>query len=259
MTTTKYKTFGIAATVAILTVALVATNFSMVSADPANKTSFGSSQVGVLAANTDWYTISASTIKTSSPSDLVVQHNQECTIHTGLNLDQDIEKATSAVREDIRLKVTRADGTVEFVSAVPGTDDDGIITMCGRAYHIDTNVLSTVYDLCEFAESLDLDGDGVADNAEVCEGDEVYFDSFIRTKSAHGWDWVVLDMGSGTHLVEVQAKLVSELDAVGDGKGKKGKATDGCDPSVEVCPVDTILEIGKRNLIISEEKLATGT
>ena len=228
--------FGLSIT-AILTVALIATNFSMVSADPANKTTFGSSQVGVLAANTDWYTITATTIKTSSPSDLIVQHNQECTIHTGLNLDQDIEKATSAVREDIRLKVTRADGTTEYVSAVPGTDDDGIITMCGRAY--------------------DLDGE--PDNAEVCEGDEVYFDSFIRTKAAHGWDWIVLDLGSGTHLVEVQAKLVSELDAIGDGKGKKGKTTNGCDSLVEVCPVDTILEIGKRNLIITEEKLATGT
>jgi hypothetical protein len=250
--------FGLSIT-AILTVALIATNFSMVSADPANKTTFGSSQVGVLAANTDWYTITATTIKTSSPSDLIVRHNQECTIHTGLNLDQDIEKATSAVREDIRLKVTRADGTTEYVSAVPGTGDDGIITMCGRAYEIDTNVLSTVYDLCAFVESLDLDLDGEPDNADVCEGDEVYFDSFIRTKAAHGWDWIVLDLGSGTHLVEVQAKLVSELDAIGDGKGKKGKATNGCDSLVEVCPVDTILEIGKRNLIITEEKLATGT
>ena len=259
-TTTKYRMFGIAATVAILTVALVAANFSMVSADPANKTSFGSSQVGALAANSGWYTIASADIKTSSPSDLIVRHNQECTIHTGLNLDQDTEMATSAIREDIRLKVTRADNTVEYVSAVPGTGDDGIITMCGRAYHIDTNVLSTVYDLCAFVESLDLDGDGVPDNEDICEGDEVYFDSFIRTKSAHGWDWIVLDLGPGTHTIEVQAQLVSELDQVSNGKGKKATATNSCDISVDPdCPVDTILEIGKRNLIITEDKLATGT
>ena len=258
MTKTKYRTIGLIASVAILTVALVATNFAMVSADPANKTSFGSSQIGALAANSGWYTIAATEIKTSSPSDLIVRHNQECTIHTGLNLDQDSEIATSAIREDIRLKITTADGEVRYESAVPGTNDDGIITMCGRAYHIDTNVLSTVYDLCAFVESLDLDLDGEPDNAEVCEGDEVYFDSYIRTKSAHGWDWVVLDLGAGTHLVEVEANLVSELDAVGDGKGKKGQAAN-CTFEDPDCPVDTILEIGKRSLIVTEDKLATGT
>lgn len=258
MTNSKYKTFGIAATVAILTVALAATNFSTVSADPANKTTYGSSQVGALAASSGWYTIASADIKTSSPSDLIVRHNQECTIHTGLNLDQNTETATSAIREDIRLVVHRADGTTETIPAVPGTDDDGVITMCGRAYHIDTNVLSTVYDLCAFVESLDLDGDGVPDNEDICEGDEVYFDSFIRSKSAHSWDWVVMDLGAGTHTVEVQANLINELDSVGDGNGKKGKATNGCDGEDPAC-VDTILEIGKRNLIITEDKLANGS
>ena len=240
-------TFGIAALVAVLAMSTVAIALSQSAiAAPANKTAIGSGSMGAIADSDGWTTIVAGTIKTSTPSDLIVRHNQECAIHTGLNLDQDNEKATSAVREDIRLVV---DG--EVVPATYG-DEDGIVTLCGRAYHIDTNVLSTVYDLCAFAESLDLDGDGVPDNTEVCEDDEIYFDSYIRTKQAHGWDWVVIDVGSGVHTVEVQAMLFNELDDLTN--GKKGKANDSNNDTVE-----TILEIGKRSLIVTESKLATGS
>jgi len=240
--------FGIAALVAVLAMSTVAIALSQSAiAAPANKTSIGSGDMGAIAAADEWVTIVSGTIKTSTPSDLVVSHNQECTIHTGLNLDQDNEQATSSIRQDIRLLV---DG--EPVPATYG-DTDGIVTLCGRAYHIDTNVLSTVYDLCAFAESLDLDGDGIPDNTEVCQDDEIYFDSFIRTKQAHGWDWVVVDVGSGLHTVEVQSMLIDELSAVGDGTGKKGNAKNSGND------IDTILEIGKRSLIVIESKLATGT
>jgi len=249
-TTTKYRTFGVAAIVAILSVSMVAIALSQSAiAAPANKTVMGSGDIGVLAAHDGWYSIISGTIKTSTPSDLIVNHNQECVIHTGLNLNQDVEKATSAVREDIRLLV---DGKV-----IPATygDKDGIITLCGRAYEIDTNVLSTVYELCGF-----LEGDMGFNRTDICTDTEIYFDSFIRTKQAHSWSWVVLDVGSGVHDIEVQAKLFNELDGV-DGKttGKKGKATDSGACELKPDCVDTILEIGKRNLIVSEEKLATGT
>jgi len=247
-TTTKYGTLGVAAIVALLAVSILAYGLSQSAvAAPANKTSIGSGSMGAIAESDEWVTIIAGTIKTSTPSDLIVNHNQECTIHTGLNLNQDVEKATSAVREDIRLLV---DGIVQ-----PATygDEDGIVTLCGRAYHIDTNVLSTVYELCNF-----LEGDTGFDT-EVCTADEIYFDSYIRTKQAHSWSWVVLDVGQGLHTVEVQAMLFNELDEVGDKQGKKGKATDSGACTDKPDCVDTILEIGKRNLIVSEEKLATGS
>ena len=249
MNKTKLGVSGLVALVAVLAISTVAIAFTQsVSAAPANKTVIGSGLIGAQIASDDWQTIISGTIKTSTPSDLVISHDQECTIHTGLNLDQDNEQATSAIRQDIRLLV---DG--EVVPATYG-DEDGIVTLCGRAYQMDTNVLSTVYDLCNWAESLDLDGDGVADNADICSDDEIYFDSFIRTKQAHGWHWIALDVGSGEHSVEVQSKLINELDGVGNQNGKKGSAKDAGDTTV-----DTVLEIGKRNLIVTEEKLATGT
>lgn len=242
--------FGIATLVAVLAVSTVAIALSQSAvAAPANKTVIGSGFMGAQIASDGWQTIISGTIKTSNPSDLVISHDQECTIHTGLNLDQDNEQATSAIRQDIRLLV---DG--EVVPATYG-DEDGIVTLCGRAYQMDTNVLSTVYDLCNWAESLDLDGDGIADNADICSDDEIYFDSYIRTKQAHGWHWIALDVGAGEHTVQVQSLLVNELDGVDNNtNGKKGPAKDSGNTTV-----DTVLEIGKRNLIVTEEKLATGT
>ena len=229
---------------AILAISLVAFNMTYVIAEPANKTTYGDTTIGALSAQSEWMPISSATIKTSTPSDLRISHNQECTIHTGLKLDQDNEQATSSIREDIRLRILTADGENRIIPAVPGTNDDGEITLCGRAYHIDTNVLSTVWELCQFVEGEDgLD-------TEVCSGDEVYFDSFIRTKQAHSWDWIAMNLGSGTHTVIVEAKLVNEMDSVDDGKGKKGNAKDSDDSTV-----DTLLEIGKRNLIVVEDKL----
>jgi len=255
-TKTKYRTFGLAAIVAILTVSMVAMALSQSAvAAPANKTMIGDAELIAIPYQGEdedgWTTIVSGEIKTSTPSDLIVSHNQECAIHTGLNLDERTEEATSAIREEIRLRV---DGTV-----VPATygdteekngDQYGLITMCGRAYHIDTNVLSTLFDLCQVVAGIE----GVAFECP----DEIFFDSFIRTKQAHSWDWVVLNVGSGVHTVEVQAKLHYSLEAIGDGEKKKGKATDSgvCPTNDDNC-VDTVLELGKRNLIVIEDKLST--
>ena len=262
-TTTKYRTFGVAAIVAILSVSMVAIALSQSAiAAPANKSAFGGEGVGALPDDDKFHTIAYGTIKTSSPSDLLVLHDQECTIHTGLNLDKNNQDQTSAIREDVRLKVSDIDDTnVRYIDPVPlyyegkSVADGGVetdeyseetITMCGRAYHIETNILEMIFELCQFVNGQVPD---------TCTETEPFFDSFIRTKQAHGWSWVVPNMGSGEHKIEVQAKLVNYLDAVGDTTGKKGKATDTpCDPQVDTQCVDTILEVGKRTLIITEEK-----
>lgn len=260
MTTTTTK-YGIVALVAILAMATVAIALSQPAvAAPANKTAFGASGVSAIPDYAGFVTIASGSIKTSSPSDLLVRHDQECTIHTGLNLDVDNEDVTSAVREEVRLRVTNSDGDVRYINPVPlgpeGTNDNSThssvgVTLCGRAYSIDTNILSTILELCVFTKTLN---NGTA----VCsEEDDIFLDTFIRTKSAHGWSWVVPNMGPGVHEVEVQAKLVNNLDAVGNESGKKGKATnkDTCDVGIEC--VDTILEVGKRSLIITEEKFSS--
>jgi len=263
-TTTKY---GIAALVAILAMSTVAIALSQSAiAAPANKTAFGGGDVGVIPVGV-WTEIISGEIKTSTPSDLLVAHNQECAIHTGLNLDKNNQDLTSAIREDVRLKVTDEDGSnVRYINPVPlyeeGTEEkpgDMGVTMCGRAYHIDTNILQTIFELCEFhgEDGPDRDGDGVPDG--VCSEDEPYFNSYIRTKSAHGWDWVVPNLGQGVHIISVEAYLTEGLEGIGDTNVKGKKSADNttvCDPVDKSC-VDTVLEIGKRSLIVTEEKFAS--
>jgi len=256
-TTTKYGIFGIAAIVAILSVSIVAIALSQSAvAAPANKTMIGSYHMEIIPDTDGWETIVAGKIKTSSPSDLIVSHNQECAIHTGLNLDDSFEMATSVIREDVRLVVDGQIVPATFGDPVTPPDDttgnddkttEGAITMCGRAYQIETNLLSTVLELCG--------------QHDECTETEIFFDSYIRTKQAHSWDWVVLNVGSGVHDIEIQAKLVKALEGMKTGSTKaKGKADNSADCTVDVPPVDcvdTILELGKRNLIVVENKLDT--
>ena len=253
-TTTK---FGIAALVAVLALSTVAIALSQSAvAAPANKSAFGGEGVGAIPPNV-WTEIISGTIKTSTPSDLLVSHNQECTIHTGLNLDTKNEDLTSAIREDIRLVVKTEGQDDRYINPVPlyvEGADYASVTMCGQAYHIDTNILSTILELCEFAEFVN----GTA----VCTGDEPYFNSYIRTKAAHGWNWVIPNLGQGEHTIVIEAILLTELDGVdGETDPTKSKGPAKNTP-VEDCVdktncVDTILEVGKRSLIVTEEKFAT--
>lgn len=253
-------TFGIAALVAVLAMSTVAVALSQSAiAAPANKSAFGGGGVAAIAMDGEFHTIVAGQIKTSTPSDLLVTHDQECSIHTGLNLDINNEDLTSAIREDVRLKVTNEDGDVRYINPMPlypeGTEEapgDTAITMCGRAYHIDTNILTTIYELCQFVE-------GAFENEDICSEDEPYFNSYIRTKSAHGWSWVVPNLGQGVHTIEVQSKVVDNLEGLDttNANGKKpAKNTTECVPDDKSC-VDTILEVGKRTLIITEQKFSS--
>lgn len=230
---------------------------------PANKTSVGDnpgigSNLMVAVSPTDgeyWYTIVYGTIKTSSTSDLVVSHNQECAIHTGLNLDQTTGAAASAIREDVRLRIdaTSIDPETGIASGgyiVPATfgdvSGDQAVTFCGRAYQIDTNLLSTVFALCNIANTT----------LANCSGQEIYFDSYIRTKQTHSWDWIALNVGSGDHTVSVEVRVVNTLEGLPPGSTDDD---DDDDPVVDSggSAVDTGLLIGKRNLIVIEDKLAT--
>ena len=270
-TTTNYRMFGVAAIVAILSVSMITIALSQSAiAAPANKSAFGGEGVAVIPNDNQWHTITYGEIKTSTPSDLLVAHNQECTILTGLNLDNKNQDLTSAIREDVRLKVTDEDGSnVRYINPVPlyaegteGEPGDTAVTMCGRAYNINTNILQTIFELCAFhgEDGPDRDGDGVPDG--VCSEEEPYFESFIRTKAAHGWDWVVPNLGSGVHIITVQALLTYGLEGLdtendeANAKGKKSADNTPCAEEDTRC-VDTVLEIGKRSLIVTEEKFAS--
>ena len=262
-------TIGIVAIAALLIVSVAA--YNLADAKPpkgepkgANKTMIGKSDLDGVPNSSGWTTIISGYIKTSNTSDLRVTHFQECAIHTGLKLDAFNEDLTSAIREDVRLVV---DGQIIPASVgdpvTPpdkdtGNEDkltEGVVTFCGRAYHIETNVLSNVDALCA--------------GQAMCNLPPSFFDSFIRTKQAHGWEWIVLDLSADTHLVEIRARTTTALDgllkdATNPDEAKAiasdtGSCMTDTEPPMEVACVDTVLEIGKRTLIAVEDKLAVGT
>ena len=258
-------TMGVVAIAALMVVSVAAFDLADAAkpgSDPsepkaANKTMLGVPDLSVFTDLAEWTPIINGTIKTSTNSDLVITHFQECAIHTGLKLDAQNEGATSVVREDVRLLIDNkiiaasyGDPHTDSDPDTPGNQNDqfGIVTMCGRAYSIDTNILSKIDTLCGASNGL-------------CAADS-FFNSFIATKQTHGWQWVALDVGSGLHSVVIEAKTSNALDSLVDGTDEwkdSASAMGSCkNPDVTDC-VDTVLEIGKRNLIAVEDKLAVGT
>jgi len=226
----------------------------------ANKTMMGIPYLSVQPNTNEWQPIISGTIKTSTTSDLIVTHFQECAIHTGLKLDGDFQSATSVVREEIKLVIdgktipaSYGDSPYKEDGITPNPDY-GIVTMCSRAYQMDTNILQKINDLCLFAVIDPITG------ATVCEADS-FLDSFIATKQTHGWQWVALNMGSSdVHEVAIYAKTTSVLDSLVVGTSEWEDAASDLESckkdNVEGVCVDTVLEVGKRQLIAVEDKLA---
>ncbi len=77
--------------------------------------------------------------------------------------------------------------------------------MCDRTYGIETNVLSIVNELCETLSTVE----GV-----TLECEDAFLNTWINTKAAHGWNWVVVDLGDfGTdmyHDIRVEGSVIDE-------------------------------------------------
>lgn len=191
---------------------------------PADKaTAAGSKRV--VAGPDQVVRILSAKMKTSKPTDLILQLTMECSIFTRLTTANDSASATAAgtvkswiTIDGVVVPVESAsqppqDPPLGGIAPLPGPDvdapNDGA-TMCHRTYH------RTVTDGEDPADGIDTE------------------DDYIRTKSAHGFNWLRQNTGSGEHLIEVWAVLDQET---------AGDAT-------------ATVEIGNRTLIIEPTKMA---
>jgi hypothetical protein len=88
------------------------------------------------------------------------------------------------------------------------------ITMCDRTFGIDSNILNQIQDLCVSVDNLNVIG-----GQELLECDESFLRLWIDTKSAHGWNWVVVNLGQDPdfslgqmHTIEVKGLYIDEDD-----------------------------------------------
>lgn len=160
-------------------------------AQPANKVMAAGAKQTVVAPGSNVVLMSG-TMKTSKPTDLMLQVAAECTILTGLTTNN--ANPTSNAQSRVRVWVEVDDKIVSLnqVSSPPqdpedpntnnGNDSDKV-TFCDREYQR-----------------------SVTDSENPLDGQDTESD-YIRTKSAHGFNWVQMNVGSGVHKIEVVADL----------------------------------------------------
>ncbi len=223
----KVATLGTLAVVAVLTISLVVANFAtqVGALLPADKIGIAGSNIVTTpliqttagSSSADITLLGPVTIKSSSPSDLIIMHTQECSILTSVTLkstggSNTVDTSTAFAQEVVTVEL---DGTP--VGVVSG--DNGQVVYCNRTFSVSTNILNQIQLLC-------------SNTSSSC--DESTFTSFIDTKSAHGFNWITLNVGSGTHTITVKAHL--DVNVSGNG--------------------EALVAVGKRTLVISPVHLA---
>ncbi len=183
---------------------------------PADKVVAAASKRVVIAAG-QTETIMTATMRTSKPTDIMIHNTLECSIFTQLLTNNTNNSATAGARARVWIEV---DGKIVSLlqnsqppqngTIPPSGNDTDKITYCDREYS------RTVTD-----DENPLDGIDAQDD-------------YIRTKSAHGFNWVQMNLGSGIHTIAVKAELTTATE---------GQAT-------------AELEIGNRTLIVEPTKMA---
>lgn len=189
---------------------------------PANKAAASGRKAVVVAPGTNVELLSV-VMKTSKPTDLILQVTLECTIFTRLvtgGSQMPGATDTSSAHGFVRAWV-EVDGEIVRIQdasmppqdpSVPQGDDSDKVTFCDREYS------RTVTDEEDPLDGLDKT------------------DDYIRTKSSHAFNWLRLNTGSGIHTIRVMA----DLDATFAGQP---------DTSAEAI-------VGNRTLIIEPTKTA---
>ena len=185
---------------------------------PADKVTASASKRVVFGPGTN-QTLMTARFKSSKPTDLMIQTALECSIFTRLVTSNDNNTATAGSNIRVWIELDGKVVPLQQVGAPPqngttpevGNDTDKV-TFCDREYS------RTVTD-----EETNIPLDGIDRE-----------DDYIRTKSAHGFNWVKMNVGSGLHTIAVKADLSEAV--TGDAEAEA--------------------EIGNRTLIVEPTKMA---
>ena len=124
-------------------------------------------------------------MKASNPQDVLVLYDEECSLYTELNLKGPKSGGSDGTETDQVRAAHKIDLTIDGVSVTGNVP----ITMCDRTYGMSTNLLSEVEEICDVVANID----DPANEELVC--DAVFLDTWINTKAAHGWHWVLVNLG----------------------------------------------------------------
>lgn len=191
----KNKTLSAVALVAILVAAYASLAPASANHTAADKMAVSGSTLSVSAPG-ETVTLLTGTMKTSSPTDLVLAVSLECSILTQVTtVGNDESQAFGQVEVWIEI-----DG--QPVGVIDG--DDGKVVFCNRTHRQTT----TLFD----------------DEDATIQG-------YIETRSSHSFNWIALNLGSATHTIEVKASLSEEATNNALAKAVVGKRTLVAEPT----------------------------
>ena len=174
----------LAATLAISGIALQ----DAMAANSANKSSFQSATLAVINGDPEMNddgvgTLAYASMKASNPQDVLILYDEECSLFTTLNL-----KGPKSGGDVVETDQVRAAHLIDL-KIENKTIFSESITMCDRTYGMSTNLLSEVEEICDVVSNIN---DTATDNL-VCS--DLFLDTWINTKAAHGWHWVIVNLG----------------------------------------------------------------
>jgi hypothetical protein len=158
---------------------------------PANKVVAAGSKTKVVGANQE-VTLMTGTLRTSKPTDVMIHSALECSILTGITTNSSNMTGEAKSRVLVWAEVDGKIVSLEQASMPPqngttppsGNEADKI-TFCDREYKRSVSNNETL-------------PDGVDEQSD-----------YIRTKSAHGFNWVQMNLGSGIHTVAIKARFTT--------------------------------------------------
>lgn len=175
-------------------------------AQPANKISVAGSTIEHMTSDHKTVQLFGAAVKTSSPSDLLIQVNAECALWTEVTVVDDDDTSTPRIdvphsEAEARVKIWAVfDGRTVLVSS-DDTREPGRVVFCDRVHG------------AEFTEN-----EGDEDNETIR--------NYLRTRSANSFSWILLNTGSGTHSLQVFAQLDAQVNAgEGSAEAAVGKRT----------------------------------
>lgn len=162
---------------------------------PANKVAAIGSTLEV-AAPGETLTILSGSMKTSSPTDLILSVSLECSILTQV----------TTVGNDDQTAFGRVEVWVEIDGQPVGvTDgDDGRVVFCDRVHRQTTSLF---------------------------DDEDATIESYLETRTANAFNWVALNTGSGDHVIEVKAHFTEEATDEAIAKAVVGKRTFVAEPT----------------------------
>ena len=165
-------------------------------ANSANKTSFQSETMEVIMAaessmdnGTGAGLLAYASMKASNPQDVLILYDEECSLYTEVQLkggkknDDSTQDNFSELSDEVR-------AIHQIALTIDGDQYGEPITMCDRTYGISTNILSELEELCDVVANINT----TANKDLTC--DPIFLNTWIDTKAAHGWHWVVVNLGS---------------------------------------------------------------